>query len=148
MECHVSSTQNGTWGSIYSKIHSALGGSDTNWVRLVDPKEREGVCLSDQTLQTAIFYLFKTDVRIIFPPQCHFKGLLGMTTESLRCSEQHCPIFHPTVRGRSGPLWKQNLQCFKDMQLVEETWAILSACFLSFLDIIKDLSAPWFNQGA
>lgn len=104
MERHVSSTQNGTRGSIYCTINSALGVFDTDKLSSAECTQigGGGVCLSGHPLKKAISYLFRMDVRIIFPPWCHFKGLLWMSIECLRCSGQHCAFFPPMVRGRSG----------------------------------------------
>lgn len=85
-------------------INSALGVFDTDKLSSAGCTQigGGGVCLSDHTLKKAISYLFRMDVRIIFPSLCHFKGLLWMSIECLRCSGQHCTIFPPMVRGRSG----------------------------------------------
>lgn len=85
-----------------------------NWVEQGVPYGRGGVCLSDQTLKKAISYLFRMDVSITFPPWCHFKRLLEMSTECLRCSGQHCTISCPVVRRGSGPLWIQPLKLLKE----------------------------------
>lgn len=70
MECHVSSTQNGTRSSIYCTINSALGVFDTDKLSSAECTQMGGggVCLSDHTLKKAISYLFRMDVRIISPP--------------------------------------------------------------------------------
>lgn len=85
-----------------------------NWVVQGVPYGRGGVCLSDQTLKKAISYLFRMDVSITFPPWCHFKRLLDMSTECLTCSGQHCAISCPVVRRGSGPLWIQHLKLLKE----------------------------------
>lgn len=46
MECHVSSTQNGTRGSIYSTINSAVGVSDTDKLSGAGCTLWEGRCVS------------------------------------------------------------------------------------------------------
>lgn len=70
MECHLSNTQNGTRGSIYCTINSALGVFDTDKLSSAECTQigGGGLCLSGHTLKKAISYLFRMDARIIFPP--------------------------------------------------------------------------------
>ena len=133
MECNVSSTQNRTEVQFTAQsIQSLEFLTQINWVVRGVAYGRGGVCLSDQTLRKAISYLFRMNVRIIFPPQCHFKELLEMSAECQRHSRQYYPIFCPVLRERSGPLWTQHLKLFKEKVTSGGDWGN-SACLLLFL---------------
>lgn len=82
----------------------SLGVFDTDKLSSVGCTIQEGRCVSFRS-ENSNFLFVQNGWSIIFPPWCHFKGLLGTSTECLRPSGQHCSIFWSVRRGRPGPLW-------------------------------------------